>query len=181
VQADGGRPADQGGEHARIDGAGEAKGWTQADLAREMGYDPSVISKLETGATTASPQHARAAGRALGLPGVFAAWLEDVANGTGGPYQRDIAELEERARVLSVWEPIFIPGLLQTEEYMRQVYLAAELEASDGQIEQMVAARLGRQEVRVRTDPPPPLLYAVIWEPALRVPIGGPEVQPGAA
>ena len=44
--------------------AREAKGWTQADLARGMGWDPSVISKLETGTAKASPQHARAAARA---------------------------------------------------------------------------------------------------------------------
>lgn len=157
--------------------AREDKGWTQVELAQAMGYDPSVISKLENGNTTANEQHARAADHALGTPGLFTAWLEDVINGVGGPYQRDIAELEERARVLNVWEPIFIPGQLQTEEYMRQVYLAAEPEASDRQIEQMVAARLGRQEIRGRGDPPPPLLYAVIWEPALRVPIGGPDVM----
>lgn len=155
----------------------EARDWTQVDLAREMGYDPSVISKLETGASAASEQHARAADRAFGTPGVFSSWLEDVVNGTGESYERDIAELEERAAVLNVWEASFIPGLLQTEEYMRQVYLAARPDASDEQIRQLVAARMARQEVRDRADPPPPMLYTVIWEPALRVPVGGAEVM----
>jgi transcriptional regulator with XRE-family HTH domain len=157
--------------------AREAKGWTQAELAQEMGYDPSVISKLETGTVTASQQHARAADRALETAGLFAAWLDDMVNSARGPYQRDIAELEEQASVLNVWEPSFIPGLLQTEEYMRHVYLAGRPDASDEQIQQMVAVRLARQEIRNRVDPPPPMLYAVIWEPALRVPVGGPEVM----
>jgi transcriptional regulator with XRE-family HTH domain len=155
----------------------EARGWTQADLAREMGYDPSVISKLETGTTTANEQHARAADRAFGTPGIFASWLDDVLNGSGAPYERDIIELEERATVLNVWEASFIPGLLQTEDYMRHIYLAARPEASDEQIRQLVAARISRQEVRNRIDPVPPMLYAVIWEPALRVPVGGAEVM----
>jgi transcriptional regulator with XRE-family HTH domain len=157
--------------------AREAKGWTQAELAQEMGYDPSVISKLETGTVTASEQHARAADRALGTAGLFASWLEDVVNSTREPYERNVAELEEKATVLNFWEPCFIPGLLQTEEYMRHVYLAAQPDGSDEQIRQMVAARLARQEIRSRIDPPPPMLYAVVWEPALRVPIGGAEVM----
>ncbi|HEX4059575.1 MAG TPA: helix-turn-helix transcriptional regulator [Streptosporangiaceae bacterium] len=160
--------------------ARETKGWTQADLAREMGYDPSVISKLETGAVTASQQHARAADQALGLSGVFAAWLDDLINGMHEPYNRTIAELEQAATVLNIWEPCFIPGLLQTEEYMRQVFLAAgQPDARDEEIEQWVANRLARQKIRERVDPPPPMVYAVIWEPALRVSIGGPDVMHG--
>jgi transcriptional regulator with XRE-family HTH domain len=155
----------------------EARRWTQADLAREMGYDPSVISKLETGTTTANEQHARAADQAFDTPGLFASWLDDVLNGSGEPYERDIAELEERAAVLNVWEPSFVPGLLQTEDYMRHVYLGARPDASEEQIRHLVAARMLRQEVRDRIDPPPPMLYAVIWEPALRVPVGGAETM----
>jgi Domain of unknown function (DUF5753) len=90
---------------------------------------------------------------------------------------RDVAELEANATILNYWELCFVPGLLQTEEYMRHVYLAGQPDASDEKIRQLVAARLARQEVRVRTDPPPPMLHAVIWEPALRVPVGGPEVM----
>lgn len=155
----------------------ESKGWTQADLAREMGYDPSVISKLETGNLTANAQHARAADRAFVTPGLFESWLDDVLNGSGEPYERDIAEIEERAAVLNVWETCFIPGLLQTEDYMRHVYLAGLPDASDERVRQLVATRLSRQEVRDRVDPPPPMLYTVIWEPALRVPVGGAEVM----
>lgn len=178
VQAGGGRgQASTRSWGAALRRAREAKGWTQADLAQAMGYDPSIISKLETGTLTAGEHHARAADRALGTPGLFASWLEDLVNGTHGPYQRDIAELEERATVLNVWEPAFIPGLLQNEEYMRHLFLATRPDASDEQIRRMVAARLARQELRDRTDPLPPMLYAVIWEPALRVPVGGSEVM----
>jgi transcriptional regulator with XRE-family HTH domain len=155
----------------------EARGWTQVELAQRMDYDPSVVSKLETGATTASEQHARAADRAFDTPGVFAAWLDDVVNGTHEPYERNVIELEENATILNVWEPAFVPGLLQTEEYMREVYLAGQPDASDEKIRQMIAARLSRQEIRERADPPPPMMHAVIWEVALRVPVGGPEVM----
>jgi transcriptional regulator with XRE-family HTH domain len=157
--------------------AREAKGWTQAELAQEMGYDPSVISKLETGAVTASQQHARAADRALGLPGLFAAWLEDIFNGTRELFGRSIAELEHHATVLNTWEASFIPGLLQTEEYMRHLFLCSQPDARDEEIHLWVTNRLARQEIRKRADPPPPMLYSVIWEPALRISVGGPDVM----
>lgn len=157
----------------------EARGWTQVELAQEMGYDHSVVSKLETGAIAASEQHARAADRAFATPGTFEHWLEYVVNTPQVPYERDVAEIEQRATVLDWWEPNLIPGLLQNEPYMYQVYSSAQPDATDAEIHEMVAARRARQELLERVDPPPPMLRAVIWEPALRVPVGGPDVMAG--
>jgi transcriptional regulator with XRE-family HTH domain len=155
----------------------EVRGWTQVGLAQQMGYDHSVISKLETGAIAPNEQHARAADRAFGAPGTFEHWLDYVINTSRVPYERDVAEIEQRASVLDWWEPTLIPGLLQNEPYMYQVYASAQPDATDGQIQEMVAARQARQEILERTDPPPPMLHAVIWEPALHVPVGGADVM----
>lgn len=91
----------------------------------------------------------------------------------GGQWASDVPELEKRATLINLWEPCFLPGLLQTEDYMREVFLVCEPGATDAQIEQRVAERLRRQEIWQRADPPPPVLHAVIWEPALLVPVGG--------
>lgn len=157
----------------------EARGWTQVELAQRMGYDHSVVSKLETGSIAPNEQHARAADRAFGTPGTFGHWLDYVVSTSRVPYERDVAEIEQRAAVLDWWEPNLIPGLLQNEPYMYQVYASAQPDATDAQIQEMVAARQARQEVLERADPPPPMLHAVIWEPALRVPVGGPDVMAG--
>jgi transcriptional regulator with XRE-family HTH domain len=157
----------------------EARGWTQAELGKRMFCNDSVVSRLETGTLTPTAKTAQAADTALELPGSLTSLREILLNLAGGQWQADIAELESRATLLSQWEPCFIPGLLQTEPYMRAVFLAAEPDATDDQIEQRVAERLARQEIWKRTDIPPPLLHAVIWEPALRVPVGGPKVMHG--
>lgn len=159
----------------------EARDWSQADLAERMFCDDSVVSRLETGAMSPSTKTAQAADEALDLPGSLLS-LREILIGLGarwqptnsdGLWQGAIAELEKRATQLSLWDPCFISGLLQTEPYMREVFLTGQPDATDEQIQQRVAERLARQEVWQRADPPPPMLHAVIWEAALRVPVGG--------
>lgn len=152
----------------------EARDWSQADLAERMFCDDSVVSRLETGVMSPSTKTAQAADEALGLPGSLLSLREILIGLAGGQWQPDIAEMEKRATLLSHWEPCFIPGLLQIEPYMREVFLTAQPDATDEQIEQRVAERQARQELWQRADPPPPMLHAVIWESALRVPVGGP-------
>jgi transcriptional regulator with XRE-family HTH domain len=155
----------------------EARGWSQAELARRMFCDDSVVSRLETGMLAPTTKTAQAADTALELPDSLASLREILMNLGGGQWAGDIAELEKRATLLSQWEPCFVPGLLQAELYMREVFLSAEPDATDAQIQERVAERLDRQEIWQRPDPPPPMLHAVIWEPALRVPVGGSKVM----
>jgi transcriptional regulator with XRE-family HTH domain len=151
----------------------EVRGWSQAELARRMFCDDSVISKLETGTVQPTGKTAQAADTALELPGTQASLREILIDLGGALWSGDVAGMEKRATLLSLWDPCYLPGLLQTETYMREVFLTAEPDATDEQIGQRVAERLERQEIWQRADPPPPMLHAVIWEPALRVPVGG--------
>lgn len=155
----------------------EDRGWSQAELAARMFCDDSVVSRLETGTLAPTEKTAQAADAALELRGSLASLREILLNLGGGMWQPDVAEMEKRATLISLWDPCYLPGLLQGEAYMREVFLTAEPDASDAQIERRVAERLERQEVWQRADPPPPLLHAVIWEPAFRLPAGGPKVM----
>lgn len=85
--------------------------------------------------------------------------------------------LEAAASVIRTYEVQFVPGLLQTGRYAEAVIRLAYGAAADGEIERRVALRTGRQRMLYRTDPPPPHLWAVVDEAALRRPIGGPEVM----
>jgi transcriptional regulator with XRE-family HTH domain len=77
---------------------------------------------------------------------------------------------EARARSLRWFEPLIVPGLLQTEDYARAV-LRTRVGDTDEEIDEMVAARLERQAILDRDRPP--LLWAVIDEGVLRRPVSG--------
>jgi transcriptional regulator with XRE-family HTH domain len=157
----------------------EDRGWSQAELARRMFCDDSVVSRLETGTLAPTEKTAQAADKALELRGSLTSLREILLNLSGGQWQPDVAEMEKRATLIQLWDPCYLPGLLQTEPYIRGAFLAGEPDATDAQIQVRVAERLDRQEVWQRADPPPPMLHAVIWEPALRVPVGGVDTMRG--
>ncbi|WP_395294961.1 DUF5753 domain-containing protein [Kitasatospora hibisci] len=60
----------------------------------------------------------------------------------------DLAELEHWAtRAYLSYETFFIPGLLQTEEYIRRTFQNSEAPLSDEQIDDAVSFRLERQQI----------------------------------
>jgi Domain of unknown function (DUF5753) len=67
-----------------------------------------------------------------------------------------------------------VPGLLQTEEYARAV-VSTRPNTSDDQIEELVAARIQRQEVLGREESP--LLWTLIDEAALYREVGTPGIM----
>lgn len=93
-------------------------------------------------------------------------------NGSYEPWIRALLEMEDRATVLRWWEPLVVPGLLQTEDYARAMIRAGRPGDSDAEVEQMVIARKSRQAIWDRTDPPPPMLFAVLGEAVLRQLVG---------
>jgi transcriptional regulator with XRE-family HTH domain len=155
----------------------EVAGLTQEQLAKLMGYSTSVIAKLETFRTIPSPQHAGQADKALGTPGTFGRLRQAMINGAYEPWVRALLEMEERATVLRNWESLVVPGLLQTEAYARGVLRGARPGDTDAEIEQLVTARMSRQSIWERQDPPPPMLFVVLGEAVLRQRVGAEKVM----
>ncbi|MFF3561542.1 helix-turn-helix domain-containing protein [Streptomyces sp. NPDC002574] len=83
--------------------------------------------------------------------------------------------IEGEASVIRAYEPHYIPGLLQTEDYAREVLRAGRPRASAEEVERVVAVRLERQALLTRQNAP--LVWIVIDETVLRRPIGGPELM----
>ncbi|WP_406360354.1 helix-turn-helix transcriptional regulator [Streptomyces sp. NBC_00715] len=84
--------------------------------------------------------------------------------------------LEGAAALLRSYEPHFVPGLMQTEDYARGVMKAGAIgQTRPEDIERHVALRMQRQDLLVREDAP--RIWAVMDETALLRPIGGPEVM----
>ncbi|MFG3106131.1 helix-turn-helix domain-containing protein [Streptomyces tendae] len=114
----------------------------------------------------------------------------DVAFGTGALFQGlwgavkrehtprrfdHCLELEARAVRIQEFCAGVVPGLLQTEEYMRALFTEGNPEMTSQQINGLVAARLGRQEVLRRNSPPS--FWWILGEAALRQAVGGATVM----
>ena len=90
---------------------------------------------------------------------------------------RTYVDLEQAATLIRSYEGQFVPGLLQTDDYMRAVVRGAHLEESGEEVGRRVRLRMARQILLTRQDPP--RLWAVVDEAALRRPVGGQEVMRG--
>lgn len=90
----------------------------------------------------------------------------------------DFVGLEGSASRISGYELLFVPGLLQTEEYARAVVSGGRpLDVPLGEranVEKRLEVRLRRQRVLHRKDAP--TFWIVLDEAVLRRPVGGPEV-----
>ncbi|MFF2525646.1 helix-turn-helix domain-containing protein [Streptomyces liangshanensis] len=84
--------------------------------------------------------------------------------------------LEDEARLIRTYEPHYVPGLLQTEDYARAV-LRAGAPRNPAELERRVALRAKRQQLL--TKPDAPILWILMEEAVLRRPVGGVDVMRG--
>ena len=97
------------------------------------------------------------------------------ADGPVPTWFEDWLQAESNAQSLRMWSPTLIPGLLQTAEYARALFLAMQTDTSDDAINELVAARLERQAVLDQVNPPE--VVALLDESVLRRLIGSPVVM----
>src|SRR4051794_3912207 len=156
-----------------------AAGMTLADLAVMVPCDQSTVSRIESGLLAPDLRFAQACDEAFPqAAGWFTRFYSETQEwGEAFPREfRSFAQDEAEATALYVFEHAFVPGLLQTEDYARAV-LSRHPVTSDDQIAERVKARLARQAVLDRAEPP--LLWSVIDEAALRRMAGPSEVMRG--
>jgi transcriptional regulator with XRE-family HTH domain len=84
-------------------------------------------------------------------------------------------ELEAPAWVSRNFQPLMIPGLLQTEEYARIMLSQLKADLPDEGIDSLVEVRMRRQELIDRDDSP--LLFFILDEAATRRLVGGRDVM----
>jgi transcriptional regulator with XRE-family HTH domain len=90
---------------------------------------------------------------------------------------RAYVDLESAATLIRTYEGQFIPGLLQTDDYIRAVVGGAHLDEASEEVGRRVRLRMARQALLTQKDAP--RLWAVVDEAALRRPVGGREVMRG--
>ncbi len=165
-----------GGELRR---ARVAAGFSSQDaLGAKLGFDRTVVAKAETGERPPTDEVLAAWCQACRLDDDLFGRMAVLARRADGPvptWFEDWLEAEGEAQSLRIWSPTLIPGLLQTAEYARALFLAAQSDTSDDVIGALVAARLERQAILNRTDPPD--LVVVLDEAVLHRLIGSPQVM----
>lgn len=142
-------------------------GLTQAALGAKVFCSDTQISAIETGGKPINRKHLALVDTALDTDGFFVEfWDELVKDGEAPPWFIDWIRVEREALSLRWFEPLFVPGLLQTEAYARATLRCEALTTSE--VDSLVAARLQRQSVLTREKPP--FFFAVVDEIVLTRP-----------
>jgi transcriptional regulator with XRE-family HTH domain len=146
-------------------------GWTQVELGDKLGYSASLVSGVETMDKPPVSEFAKACDSVFGTPDTFIALQELVAREAYPAFFAPVVPFEREAARIHGWELGAIPGLLQTEDYARGLIRVSRPMDSDAAVDRLVTARMERQAILSREDPP--VLWYVIDEGVLRHLIGG--------
>lgn len=151
---------------------------SQSAVAVRLGCTQTQVSRLEVAKRTPSRSDAEKLDQIFGLTDrqYFVGLYRRIVSRSGGPswFMGWMDEVEPRATVLRSWDPLLIPGMLQTEAYARHVFLGGP-QLTNEQVDERVRARMQRQQILDRVDPP--LLLALIDSGVLRRQVGGPDVM----
>lgn len=157
--------------------AREAAGLTQSQFGATVPCDNSVVSKVEAGLLNPTDRFLAAILESFPRLDYLIRFYHDSQKWGGEPFPRwfeDWLLREKDATTIRVWEPLIVPGLLQTAEYARALFLAQQTDISDETIDQLVTARVGRQ--RIFDKPDRPNLMVVLDELVLHRLIGTPKI-----
>jgi len=151
-------------------------GMSRESLAGEINYSPSLIGMIESCRRVPGLDFARRCDAALGTTGTFARMHEHLRTAPFPAWFRPFVEYEARAASLRGFEHVLVPGLLQTSEYAQAV-LATRPNSTEDQIEEMVTARIERQVILDRDEPP--LLWIVVDEAVLHRQVASGKIMHG--
>lgn len=168
------------------DDAGVSSG---VEAGRLAGFSQAKVSRMEAGRFVPSPEDADRYARALGASAAIRRQLVAMARDfheqhralaparvslsrSAATHEQRVRRNEARSRNISVFHPLVIPGLLQTEEYIRAVFTSGTLPQPE--VDARVAARLARTEI---LHEPGRQFTFVLTTGALGWHVGSPEVM----
>src|SRR3984957_9384729 len=161
----------------------EATGMSREEVSRQLEWSTSTVFRIETGRSRPQPGNVRALLELYGVTGAERdgliqlarearqpGWWHSFRDVLPNPYEVYIG-LEAGAATIRNFEPIVIPGLLQTEDYARALSRNVPLERARDEIERRVEVRMARQKILSRDGLP--RLWTVIDEAAVHRLVGG--------
>lgn len=149
----------------------EEAGLTQKELGDILFCTGSLVGQIETTLKVPTREFAERADAALLTDGMFSRLIGLVLRSQLPSWFQPYAEMEATATYISTYQCQLVYGLLQTPEYARAVLSVDQ----DDRLDEMVAARMERQRILSRDEPP--VLWVVLDEAVLYRQIGGREVM----
>ncbi|MFF7160161.1 helix-turn-helix domain-containing protein [Streptomyces sp. NPDC008086] len=160
----------------------EAANLGREEAARVLRVAPATVRRMETAEVALKIPYVQVLLETYGVPEDEATAFVTLAEEANQPgwWQRfhDVlpdwfslyVSLEGAARIVRSYEPHFVPGLLQTEDYARAVLEAGTIgQTGPETIERHVSLRMERQRLLERPDPPH--LWVIMEETVLRRPV----------
>lgn len=161
---------------------------TQEQVAAAMDWSLSKIIRIENGSVSISTNDLKALLRHYQIvdadrTGELVALARAARERSWWSVYRDVAsprllqfiEYEAAAVITRNFEPLLIPGLLQTEEYARAVISQFYERPTAERVDSLMELRMKRQELLDRADPP--LLFFILDEAVIRRLVGGKAVM----
>ena len=172
----------------RLQDLRERAGMKREEAAKILRVAPATVRRMETAEVALKIPYVQVLLETYGVPEDEAEAFVSLAEEANQPgwWQRyhDVlpdwfslyVSLEGAARIVRSYEPHFVPGLLQTEEYAREVLRAGTIgQTGPETIERHVSLRMERQRLLERQDPPH--LWVIMDETVLLRPVSGGEVM----
>ncbi|MFF9397401.1 helix-turn-helix domain-containing protein [Streptomyces sp. NPDC014646] len=149
----------------------EANNLKQGQLGDIIFCTGSLIGQIETTKKVPTRDFSERVDAALGTDGVFSRLIGLVLRSQLPTWFQPYAEMESCAAYISTYQAQLVHGLLQTSDYARAL-LGVDY---PNKIDEMVAARMERQQILTRENPP--ALWVVLSEAALLQEVGGRDVM----
>ncbi|MGW0761927.1 helix-turn-helix domain-containing protein [Streptomyces sp. NPDC002814] len=149
----------------------ELAGLKLGQLGDIMFCTGSLIGQIETAHKVPTRDFSERVDAALMTDGTFSRLVGLVLRSQLPTWFQPYADMEAKATYISTYQAQLVYGLLQTEDYARAILGVRD----DGDLDAKVAARLERQRVLAREEPP--VAWVVLDEAVLYRQIGGREVM----
>lgn len=156
---------------------------TLEDVGTQLGWSRAKVSRIEAARIHVGAEDVAELADLYGLPGAARDELLTLARQAkqrgwwsiySDLFRDDYIGLEAEAARIRTWEPQLIPGLLQTDDYMRGL-AGGVIGMPTLNVERQVQVRRSRQALLTRENPPE--LHAIIDEAAFCRPIGSAAVM----
>ncbi|MGI5165412.1 helix-turn-helix domain-containing protein [Spirillospora sp. CA-253888] len=163
--------------------AREAAGLTQEQAAKDLEWSLSKIIRIEGGTVRVAVTDVKILLQLYGVSAEREAEFLALARaareqGWWSSYRRflspqmlDLIGYESAARLTREFQPLVLPGLLQTSAYAEEIITSVRPEFPADKVADLVEVRMRRQEIFDRDDPPQTSF--VIDEAAIRRKVGG--------
>ncbi|MBD0745338.1 helix-turn-helix transcriptional regulator [Streptomyces sp. CBMA152] len=148
----------------------ESTGVSREELCKKANYQYEYVKSMENGRRKPTLRLLRAADELCGANGKLLAAHRYLKPEPFPARSQEFMLLEAAAIALDWYEPLLIPGLLQTEEYARALISGSFPPLDEETVEERVNARLQRAEALRKR--PTTIFNFVMYEAALRTVVG---------